>query len=399
MLDLTKRYILQLSKPEQHQITQIMKECARLWNDLIKTNEWTSAPDLQKMFQGGKYNIHSDTLTALCQRIVANRKTARRNNTNLPYKIKSEVTITGKKRQFLKGNVLSLSKSVQIKLSDEVNMKDSNFFHIVKRKGNFYLFCTESIETPSVSESDVIAAVDLGEIHSIASVDSKGRQRIYSGREIRSKKRYRNKTFKALSKKMSKCKKDSRRHKKLQAAKDRVSKDIKNQTRDIFHHVTKEFVKDCVSDGVGMVVVGDPGGVGQDTKKEGRVKTKKGRQKLSQFECGTLKSLLEYKCALSGIRFKKVEESWTTQTCPACDHRNEVKGRNYKCSECDFKCHRDIVGGFNIHRKERFLDVGVLSGKRIIFKRSVKKKKKVSDAFIGVSSSSGLEPASIMTLT
>jgi putative transposase len=44
------------------------------------------------------------------------------------------------------------------------------------------------------------------------------------------------------------------------------------------------------------------------------------------------------------------EESYTSQTCPACFKRHKPKGRDYICS-CGFIGHRDVVGATNIRSK------------------------------------------------
>ena len=61
--------------------------------------------------------------------------------------------------------------------------------------------------------------------------------------------------------------------------------------------------------------------------------------------------MIEYKAEFVGIDVKHVNESYTSQTCPACGNRYKPSGRNYRCSECGFKYHRDGVGAVNIYKK------------------------------------------------
>ena len=51
------------------------------------------------------------------------------------------------------------------------------------------------------------------------------------------------------------------------------------------------------------------------------------------------------------IDLTTIDESYTSQTCPVCGSKNKTNNRNYICSECDFKYHRDGVGAINIYRK------------------------------------------------
>jgi putative transposase len=57
-------------------------------------------------------------------------------------------------------------------------------------------------------------------------------------------------------------------------------------------------------------------------------------------------SLLKYKLKEKGITIEKVDESYTTQTCPVCGNRKKSKKRNNPC-KCGYKEHRDIHGARN----------------------------------------------------
>jgi putative transposase len=49
----------------------------------------------------------------------------------------------------------------------------------------------------------------------------------------------------------------------------------------------------------------------------------------------------------------KINEAYTSQTCPVCGHRHKPTGRIYKCKnkECNFVGIRDEVGSANILNK------------------------------------------------
>ena len=72
-------------------------------------------------------------------------------------------------------------------------------------------------------------------------------------------------------------------------------------------------------------------------------KEEKSNQKLSNWSFGKLYSLLEYKLKAKGIEIEKVDESYTSQTCPVCGKRKKSNNRNYRC-KCGYKEHRDIHG-------------------------------------------------------
>ena len=52
-----------------------------------------------------------------------------------------------------------------------------------------------------------------------------------------------------------------------------------------------------------------------------------------------------------GIKLKTIDESYTSQTCPVCGSKNKTNNRNYNCSDCGFKYHRDGIGAINIYKK------------------------------------------------
>lgn len=63
-----------------------------------------------------------------------------------------------------------------------------------------------------------------------------------------------------------------------------------------------------------------------------------------------LQDLIEYKAALCGIRIEYVNPKNTSRICPSCGSINTPYDRQYQCSNCNYKQHRDIVGAINILR-------------------------------------------------
>ena len=66
-----------------------------------------------------------------------------------------------------------------------------------------------------------------------------------------------------------------------------------------------------------------------------------------EWSFGKVYSLLKYKLEAKGITIEKVDESYTTQTCPVCGNRKKSK----KSRLCGYKEHRDIHGPRNILTK------------------------------------------------
>jgi len=81
-------------------------------------------------------------------------------------------------------------------------------------------------------------------------------------------------------------------------------------------------------------------------------------QKLSTWRHGKLRAKLTYKAEAEGMAVVLVDERHTSQTCPNCSRRYKPKGRTYRCPDCRFQAHRDIVGAANILSRQLYGDVG-----------------------------------------
>jgi putative transposase len=167
---------------------------------------------------------------------------------------------------------------------------------------------------------------------------------------FRAIKQWRNKCLGLFSRMLSKCKKGSRRYKRLLRAKARMKAKTANQLRDLFHQATRKAINHCTAQGICELIIGDPKGVEKDTKKKKRL-SRKSRQKVSQMEYGRIKQQLSYKAREQGVSVQYVKEHNTTKQCPACGKTNTCTGRNYQCS-CGFVGHRDGKAAFMILRKK-----------------------------------------------
>ena len=216
----------------------------------------------------------------------------------------------------------------------------------------------DGVEVEPNPNATEIAGIDLGEIHAIAACATNGKSVIITGRKIRSIHRLRNKQLKSIAKAQAKCRKGSRRWKKLQRKKRYVLARSKHQVEYKTHEITKNFVDWCVENNVRQVYCGDPEGVQRNTsgrKKKNRttikakkkLRKRKVSQKLSNWNFGKIKDYLKYKLHNKGISFEVINEAYTSQTCPVCGQRRKPGGRNYRC-KCGYHAHRDVHGAHNI---------------------------------------------------
>jgi len=196
----------------------------------------------------------------------------------------------------------------------------------------------------TVIQSDNVAAIDLGEIHSITSIDNKGNAIIITGRKLRSIKRLRDKEQAKIRSKMSKCQKGSRQYKKYNRALYNIKYKSEKQILDSVHKTTKLYLDFCLENNISKVYYGDLDGCTRDT--HGRTNKLIG-QKLNEWNYGLIMLQIHNKLERYGIELIKVGEFYTSKKCPVCGKLNKPKGREYVCS-CGYRQHRDIVGAINI---------------------------------------------------
>ena len=210
--------------------------------------------------------------------------------------------------------------------------------------GHWTLHFSYKYETETTETGQEVIGVDIGEIHPIVSHDGQD-TRIFNGRYIRSLYRHRNKVIAEFSQAISRCKRHSKRWWKLTRRKWQRIRKIDSQIKDALHKHTTKFVKYCQTKGIGTIVLGDLTGI--------RARINYGpsaNQKLHQWAFGKIAELITYKAKALGITVKKIDESYTSQTCPKCGNRKKPTNRNYTCT-CGFKYHRDGVGAINIREK------------------------------------------------
>ena len=214
-----------------------------------------------------------------------------------------------------------------------------------KRKHRYDFIATYDIKPEEQRSEGKVVAVDMGEIHPIVDFDG-GESSISNGRMLRSIVQYRHKFMARINQKLSRCKRGSRRWKCLKRTKRRVLAKIDNQIRDARHKITSRFVSAA---NVGMaqtIVLGDL----KNIRKRMNF-GKKTNQKVHAWAFGELARLIKYKAEDVGIRVTTKSEAYTSQTCPSCQNRKKPAGRTYKCRNCGWEGHRDVVGASNLWTK------------------------------------------------
>lgn len=337
---------------------------ALVWNkilDLQKTDR-LSKNDLQKALKG-LYPINSQSVQAVTDKYFAAclaTKSAKENGlaNKYPWRRKWNYPTTWKEDSFLLDRLtgkLKLSLGIfagKRQTPIEVKLPKSTLASIGSKKiqqitlmwdGWLKLaIVIEDGKNPACAiQNNVFCGIDLGEIHSIVAFETNGNVIIVTGRGLRAIKQYQLKKLGEFESKLSKCKKNSRRYKKLKRAKRRMLEKTNSRILDFNHKITRAFVNWAIENKIAKVYVGNPEGV--QRKKRRKIVS----QKLSRWNFGKHMEYLSYKLSAVGIKLEKISEEYSTQTCPACGRRHKCSSRNYRC-DCGYSAHRDIHGARNI---------------------------------------------------
>jgi len=355
---------------------QCNKYSAIIWNNCVKADKkyyeinkkYLTQSELQFMMKKTVPHILANSINMVIIKYISARdamwsKTNHENSNKvkLPYKEKKFYN-TGWTQQNIKiykdKGYLTLAKPV---LPDEqgINRKQKPLKCHIKNipeniveieliyRNKLYLIIKTKQENDNVLiQSENEASIDLGEIHSITSIDNNENAIIITGRKLREIKQLRNKHIGKLKSRRSKCVKGSRQYKKYSKAIWKLKYKTDNKIKNYIHKIIKLYLDYCMENNISKVYYGDLDNCTRNTKKEKR-SSKKVRQKLTQWNYRQLTQELINKLSRYGIQLVKVKEYYTSKKCPICGQLNTPKGRNYEC-ECGYSMHRDVNGAINI---------------------------------------------------
>ncbi|BAU29810.1 putative transposase [Aneurinibacillus soli] len=355
------------------------RESANVWNECISlaktyamqnNGRWIGKTELQKLIKG-KYPLHSQSIQAVAHKYLFSRDGARQAKqkgyiNKYPYKTKKYFNTKWANHGFMlhQNGKIELSMGIWERKRQSpivVYVKDVpkgqvKEIELVYDRGLRLCLSYEDGIVAEPKQVGIRCAIDVGEIHTIATVAENGANLIITGRKIRSIKRLRNKKLAKLQRKMSKCQKGSRQWKRYNHAKQYVLSQSDKQLQDALHKTTKAFVEWACQQQVKQVAIGDVEGVQRGTSRNKKKNAKKKRrrrihnQKMGQWQFGKLFDYLTYKLKSKGISIEKVNESYTSQQCPCCGKRKKIASRTYVCS-CGYTQHRDIHGACGILSK------------------------------------------------
>jgi len=344
--------LFQRLKEAQMEAARVWNLCMELHKDARMTHaRWPGRRELEQATKG-KFALNAQTVQQITHTFLANIATTgkiRRQHPELrmkyPWRIKRFYPVKWPAQAVHKqaGRVVLPMGRGRPSLVLPITLPEhAGACTLVWNRGYALHVCIEVEEAEHVPGT-AIATVDLGEIHLAAITTNTSAALLVTGRGIRSLKRQRSKQLGHLAKKQSRCQKHSRRWKKLQCAKSKVSKRAERRIRDVRHKATRAVIDFCVEHKVGTLFIGNPHGVrSRDTGRHHN-------QRMSGWEYGKDIDYLTHKSKQARISCFTGSERGTSSRCPRCGHRHKPRGRTWACHACGFTGHRDLVGSINMH--------------------------------------------------
>ncbi|HEY7127938.1 MAG TPA: transposase [Ktedonobacterales bacterium] len=360
-METTRIYYLDHLRPcLKTRLRQAQMEAAQVWMlcrdlHLVARQTRTRWPNREELQRATKkqFALHSQTVQMICHAFLVNIDTAcelRKTNPKIryPYKDKRYYPLfwPAQTASIERGRVvLPMGRGRPALVIHLADIPDRIGGCKLVWKDGYQLHLSVPCNESTASPENVQSTVDLGEVHQAAVTTNTGAALVVSGRGIRSLKRQHNKSLGQLSKKRKRCTPGSRRYRKLEATRRKLSARKRRRVRDLRHKGTRRVLQFCQAQGVGTLFIGNPHGV------RNRTRGRHHNQRLAQWEYGKDIEYLTCKAAQAHIESFTGSERGTSSQCPVCGWKQKVRGRFWRCRnpDCGFKGHRDVVGSVNMH--------------------------------------------------
>jgi len=201
---------------------------------------------------------------------------------------------------------------------------------LVYKKGKFYLFQTVDVPEEDMEDVEEFIGCDFGLTDIV--VTSDGVKHSADGLN-----KYREHRQKVRSSIQRKGTRSSKRLLKRLSGKERTTATIIN------HTISKSIVQSAKMQGKGISVE-DLTNIRFTSKR----RNKKFRVKLGRWSFWQLRSFIDYKARLNGVKFVVVEPAYTSQTCSVCHSIGTRKNKSFTCTNCGNDMDADFNAAKNI---------------------------------------------------
>lgn len=206
---------------------------------------------------------------------------------------------------------------------------------LIERNGRWWLHLVVDIPAPEIAPTDAVVGVDLG----LAQPAVTSSNKFLGGRRWREvEARY----FRLRRKLQKAGTKSAKRHlRKMRGKQARFRRDC--------DHVLSKRIVQATPPGAAIVVE-------NLTNIRSRVKQRHGAQsrRIHGWSFAQLRSFITYKAEARGCTVDGVDPRHTSQTCPKCNFVSRHNRRSrafFKCRQCGYSLHADLVGARNIAAK------------------------------------------------
>jgi putative transposase len=219
---------------------------------------------------------------------------------------------------------------------------------IKHKRGKWVADVAYTLTSPEPTTDQGIMGVDLGvKVPAVAHVIDKGTRFCGNGRYQRATRR----RFYARRKGLQE-------HKKVRAVRKSEGNE-RRWMRDVNHKLSHTIVFHAQQQGVGIIGLERLAGIRARTVRHAACtsggaklhKAHKNNRMIATWTFHQLAMFIVYKAERASIAVEWVDPAYTSQTCPACFHRNKATDRRYICAECGWAGHRDAVGAINNSRR------------------------------------------------
>ena len=203
---------------------------------------------------------------------------------------------------------------------------------LVLIKGKFYLYQTIDIPDEEEEYADDFIGVDMG-LTDIVSVSDGTNISSDEVKNIRN--RYNKVRASVQSKGTRNC------HKLLKRLKGRE----RRFATIVNHSISKRLVAKAKEENRGIAIE-DLKNIrwGMNSKK----RNKTFRRRSNSWNFYQLRSFLEYKCKMAGIKIVAISPAYTSQTCHECSHIGIRNGKHFRCAYCGNVADADVNAALNI---------------------------------------------------
>ena len=197
---------------------------------------------------------------------------------------------------------------------------------LVFKKGKFYIFQTVEVPEEEVKDIESFIGCDFGLTTIIATSDGIN----HSAEWLNTYREHRQKVRSSIQAKADTSKRSTKRNcrklSKRLSGKERTTANLVN------HTISKSIVASAKEQGKGISIE-DLTNIRFTSKR----RNKKFRTKLGKWNFADLRTKLEYKALLNGVKLVVVNPAYSSQTCCECKHIGKRTNKVFKCTNTNCK--------------------------------------------------------------